>query len=154
MVSRARFLPAVIDNRYEGRRIALVFFGFFTAITLVRSVIHIVAPDGGAGSIATIPLASFSENGASAVIHAFALWGLSQLIVALVYIVALLRYRSLIPLLYALAVVEYLVRLLIGLAKPVELEGTAPGGVANYVLVPLLLVMLWLSLRPRRVSTR
>lgn len=82
-------------------------------------------------------------------VHLFALWGLSQLIVGIVYVLALLRYRSLIPLLYALALVEYATRLALTWFKPMEIAGTAPGGLGNYVLIPVLAVMLWLSLRRR-----
>lgn len=144
-----RLLPADITNEYRGSRIALYAFAVLTVVTVARSLVHILAPDGGAASIATIPLDRFTENGAATVVHLFALWGLSQLLLALVYIVALLRYRSLVPFLYALAAVEYGVRLVLGFVKPMELAGTAPGGVANYAMVPLLLVLLWLSLRER-----
>ena len=144
-----RLLPATIGNEYRGSRVALIFFVFMAVMTVARSLIHIVAPDGGAQSIATIPLDSFTANGAATVIHLFALWGLSQLIVGIVYVVALLRYRSLIPLLYLLALVEYATRLVLTRMKPIEIAGTAPGGVGNYILIPVLAVMLWLSLRRR-----
>lgn len=149
-----KLLPTAVTNEYRGSRIALYAFAVLTVVTVARSLVHILAPDGGAASIATIPLADFSANGAATVVHLFALWGLSQLLLALVYIVALLRYRSLVPLLYALAAVEYGVRLVLGFAKPIELAGTAPGGVANYAMVPLLLVLLWLSLRERGRAAR
>ncbi len=142
-------LPGTIDNEYRGSRLAFYFFILLTVVTVARSLVHIVAPDGGAQSIATIPLDSFTANGAATVVHLFALWGLSQLIVGIVYVVALLRYRSLMPLLYALALVEYAARLVLTRVKPIEIAGTAPGGVGNYILIPLLAVMLWLSLRQR-----
>ena len=140
-------LPGTIDNEYRGSRVALAFFVLLTIVTVARSVVHIIAPDGGAQSIATIPLDSFTANGAATVVHLFALWGLSQLIVGLLYVVALLRYRSLIPLLYLLALVEYAVRLVLTWVRPIETVGTAPGGIGNYVLVPVIAGMLWLSLR-------
>jgi len=149
-MDRIRVLPDTVTNDYPGARVALWFFVALTAFTLIRSVIHIVAPDGGAQSIATIPLDSFSPNGAAAVIHLFGLWGLSQLVVASLYVVVLARYRSLIPLFYLLAIVEYAVRLVLTFAKPVETAGTAPGAIGNYVLIPILGVMLWLSLRRRK----
>jgi hypothetical protein len=148
--ARAGLLPRSINNDYAGTRIALGFFVLLTAITLGRSLIHMLAPDGGAQTIATIPLDAFTDNGAAAVIHIFSLWGLSQLIVGIIYVVALVRYRSLIPLLYLLGVVEYTVRLIMSFLKPVHADGTPPGGVANFILVPLLIAMLVLSLVRRR----
>jgi hypothetical protein len=58
------------------------------------------AQDGGAQSIATIPLDTFSEPAATTVISVFALWALSQPIIAVLYLLACLRYRSMIPLLW------------------------------------------------------
>jgi len=145
-----RLLPKTATNEYRGHRIALWFFLLYTAVTIARSLVHLAAPDGGAQSIATIPLHGFSRNAAATVIHLFGLWGVSQLVVGVVCLVAAVRYRSLVPLCYLLGAGEYALRLLLSWVKPIEIEGTAPGGVANYVLVPLLLLMLWLSLRPAR----
>jgi hypothetical protein len=147
---RVRLLPRSLDNTYRGSHIAVGFFILLTAVTVVRSLIHIVAPDGGAQSIATIPLDSFTTNGSAALVHLFALWGLSQLIIGIVYVVALLRYKSFLPLLYLLAIVEYAVRLALTVAKPFEVSGTAPGGVGNYMMVPVLILMFVLSLMRRR----
>ncbi len=141
--------PTSASNHYQGAKLAKWFFVFVTAVTLVRSLIHIFAPDGGAQSIATIPLTDFTANGAAAVIHIFALWGLSQLLFGLLYAVVLWRYQNLIPLMYLFIAIEYTGRLLIAVAKPFETSGTAPGAIGNYVMIPLALVMLVLSLRRR-----
>ena len=146
---RRALFPARLDNNYEGSRVALVGFWIVTIVAIVRSLVHLFAPDGGAQSIATIPLDSYSVAAATAIIHVFALYGLSQLIVGLLYFLALIRYRTLIPLLYLLAVIEYLVRLALTLFKSMETEATAPGAIGNYVLVSLLLAKLLLSLRRR-----
>jgi hypothetical protein len=143
----APLLPRNDLRTYAGKRPALYAFYLVTAFTIGRSLVHIIAPDGGAGSIASIPLAEFTSNGAAVVIHLFALWGLSQLLIGIFYLLAALRYRALIPLMYFLAIAEYLARLLIALAKPFETSATAPGAVGNYILPPLLFVMLLLSLR-------
>ncbi|MFW5689776.1 MAG: hypothetical protein ACOC1U_09400 [Spirochaetota bacterium] len=140
--------PREATNTYRGRRIALWFFVLFTVVSVIRALVHMAAPDGGAQSIATIPLDDFTTNGAAATVHLFALWGLSQFIVGLLSALALVRYRSLIPLFYLLAIVEYAARLVFTGVKPIEIAGTAPGAVGNYVLVPLLLVMFLLSIAP------
>jgi len=149
-VSKPQLLPRTLSNDYYGSRIAVAFFVLLTVVTLGRSIAHIILPDGGAQSIATIPLDRFLPAGAEAVIHLFALWGLSQLIVAVLYLLTLLRYRTLIPLLYLLAIGEYAVRLILTAVKPMETDGTAPGAIGNYILVPLLGIMFALSLLPQR----
>jgi hypothetical protein len=115
-------------------------------MTVVRSLIHVFAPDGGAQTIATIPLDSFSNEGASAVILIFSLWGLSQLIMGMFYVIVCLRYKSLIPLMYLFIVFEYVMRLILGVLKPIETTGTAPGAIINFIFPPLVIILFLLSL--------
>jgi hypothetical protein len=143
-------LPQPITNHYRGAPVAKWVFALLTVITVARSLAHILLPDGGAGSIATIPLDSFTTNGAATVVHIFALWGLSQLLFGLLYIVVLWRYQGLIPLMYLFILVEYVGRLLLAWAKPIVTDGTAPGAIGNFVLIPLALLMLALSLREEK----
>ncbi|MFC1960526.1 hypothetical protein ACFLYO_07440 [Chloroflexota bacterium] len=144
-----RLFPRQLNNDYLGSPIAKWVFVVLTFVTIVRSLIHMFAPDGGAQSIATIPLDGFTPEGASAVILIFALWGLSQLLIGVIYGVVLWRYQAFIPFMYLLLIVEYVMRMVLGMMKPITTTGTAPGGVGNYVIVPLAVVMLWLSLRRR-----
>ncbi len=44
------FLPACADNQVRGSKLPLYLLILVAAIGLVRSCIHIFAPDGGAGS--------------------------------------------------------------------------------------------------------
>ena len=102
-------------------------------------------------SIATIPLDRYSDSAASAIIGVFALWGLSQLMIGLIYLVAAIRYRSMIPLLYLLSLFEYLVRATyIPAYKSIETVGTAPGAAGNLPLVIFSFTMLVLSLWSRK----
>ncbi len=139
--------PAQASNDYRGHAIAKWVFIFLAMVTVVRSLIHMFAPDGGAQSIATIPLDTYSAGGAAAVILVFALWGLSQLMMGLLYVVVIWRYQNLIPLMYVFIVFEYSMRMVLGTRKPIETVGTAPGAIGDYVMVPLALVMLFLALR-------
>ena len=111
------------------------------------------AEDGGAGSIASVTLDSFTDGGANTVITVFALWGLSQLIIGLIYVIVIWRYQSLIPLMYVFFSFEYFMRLLTPAYSPgLALAETAPGEVGNIIFLPLGLVMLWLSLHDRSDS--
>ena len=142
-----KMFPIQLNNDYKGHVLAKWVFAMITLVTIVRSLIHIIAPDGGAQSIATIPLDSFTQGGADAVVLIFALWGLSQLLIGLVYVVVLWRYQAFIPFMYLLIVIEYGMRILLGQLKAIETVGTAPGGIGNLIFVPLGFVMLFLSLR-------
>jgi len=142
--------PNIIDNNYKGKKTPLYLFYLVTAFTVTRSIIHLFSQDGGAQTIAGIPLHLFSRNASDTIIHLFAEWGLSQLLFGLLYIIALFKYKSLIPLMYLFLVIEYSTRLFLGFYKPFELEGYAPGGIGNYFLVPLFIVMFILSIKSNR----
>ena len=145
-------LPAQIDNHYRGLKISQYAFFLIAAVTLVRSLIHVFAPDGGAQSIATIPLDSYSAEAASTVILMFSLWGLSQLLMGIVYLGVSLKYRSLIPAMYVLVIFEYAMRIVIGQMKPILTTGTAPGSIGSWIMVPVCAVLLALSLIPAKSS--
>jgi len=128
----ARVFPKQFDNEFKGFKFSLWIFYGLTALTLWRSQHHMFAPDGGAESIASIPLSAYSAAASDTIIGVFALWGLSQLIIGLIYLVACIRYKSMIPLLYLLAAFEYLVRFAyVGVFKSIETAGTAPGSAIN-----------------------
>ncbi len=149
-----RIFPEVADNNYQGSKLALYFLYPFALMTITRSLIHMFKTDGGAQSIATIPLDSYSSGAADAVIHIFAEWGLTQLLFGLLYVVVLWRYRTLIPLMYLFIIVEYSVRFLLTVYKPMELDGTAPGGVVNYIFPANSFVDVCFSCKKREGKVR
>ena len=146
-----KILPPVIEDNYRGHGIALLVFYLITVATIFRSCIHIFKTDGGAQSIATIPLDSFTNGGAEAVVFLFAYWGLSQLMFGLIQGVVALRYKSLIPLIYLFLLFEYVGRFGIAFFKSIETTGPAPGGVTNYVFPILFVIMFFLSVREKKV---
>ena len=149
-----RLFPKRIDNDFRGHPIALWVFFPVTIVTLGRSLVHMFYADGGAQSIATIPLDAMSANGAAAVILIFALWGLSQLLLGLIYLAVLWRYRALLPLMYLLLILEYGGRIGLGIWKPMQTLETPPGGPGSLVFVVLGVAMLALSLWPGREAPR
>ena len=77
-----KILPRQIDNACPGNPVELWLFCTVTTVTVGRSLAHLLLPDGGAQSIATVPLDQFCGEGAAAVITSSALWGLSQLLLS------------------------------------------------------------------------
>lgn len=131
--------PKVIDYHFPGLPISQYVFGILAITSLVRSVIHIFAPDGGAGSIAGMNL---SVEGARGIIFAFALWGSSQLVYAVIQLLVAFRYRGLIPAMYLFLICELLLRIMVGKLKPVDFVDLPPGAWGNYLLLPLAVGML------------
>ena len=151
---RNRLLPSSFNNEFDGHSAALWLFGLITTVTLGRSLAHVFLPDGGAQSIATVPLSQYSSGAESSVISIFALWGLSQLLLAIVMLIAALRYRSMIPLLYLLLICEYVGRICICIFKPLETLQSPPGATGSFIILGASLVGLLLSLRTGDANTK
>jgi len=140
--------PDKFDNKFSGYKFSLWVFYLFTVVTLWRSQHHMFSADGGAQSIATIPLDSYSSAASDTVVAVFSLWGLSQLILGVLYLLSCFRYKSMIPLFYLLAAIEYFARFAyIGFFKPIETVGTAPGAMINVPFTIAFLVLMFFSLK-------
>ncbi len=135
-------LPAKIDNVIRGTKIPFYIFSLYALVSAVRSCIHLLAPDGGAGSIAGMDL---STDGADGIIFAFALWGSSQLLMAIIQLLIVFRYRALVPFLWLMLALEVLLRELVGKMRPVTFAHTPPGAIGNQLILPLAVLMVILS---------
>jgi hypothetical protein len=138
-----KLLPKQADNTTGRFRLPVYVLLVIGIVSTARSLIHLLAPDGGAGSIAGMDL---SVTGAEGIVFAFALWGSAQLINAIVQLVVAFRYRSLVPLMYLLLILEVLLRMLVGSMRPGSFAHTPPGAAGNWVILPLAVIMLILSL--------
>lgn len=139
-----KILPHTISNDYKGHVIATYVFLLYATVSFIRSCIHIFAFDGGAGSIASIDLSQGAEN----IIFVFALWGSSQLIFAIIQLIVFFRYKSLLPLMYLLLLLEYLLRTWIGNVRVLVLEvgaGAPPGAYGDKIMIPLSIIMFLLT---------
>ncbi len=131
--------PKQAKNTLPCGKMPWIVFVLITLLSLFRSLVHMFAADGGAGSIAGMDLAGPGGHG---VIFAFGLWGSSQLILALIQLLVSFRYRSLVPLMYLLLVLEVFLRILIGAIKPVDFTATPPGAIGNWFILALGAIML------------
>lgn len=141
-----KIFPKNVNNEYTGNKIAYWVFVLLSIVSMVRSCIHFLAPDGGAGSIAGLDLSNGMEN----IVFAFGLWGLSQIIYAFLQLLVAFRYKTLIPLMYIILIFETLGRMFVGRIKPPILFHKPPGGIANDIVLPLAIVMLIFALWPQK----
>ena len=133
-------------SRYEGPRLALWFMAGYNVVATVRSLVHVFAPDSGAGSIAGMDTAVAGGQNAVALL---AQWGGLQLLMALGIWLVLWRYRGFVPLAIAASMLDNIGRVVIGLGKPLVTEHAPPGDLSRLV-APLCLVLLVVSLLPTR----
>ena len=135
-----------VNKDCEGPKAPFYFLILIAIVSTVRSLIHIFAPDGGAKSIAGIAV---NVEGGANLIAMFAQWGASQLILALFYWLAILRYRFLTPFMLAIVLLEQLLRLGVGQTKPLVVSSPPPGAIGSYILIPLTLIALIFSLKSK-----
>ena len=138
------------QTEYRGTAIALWFTVALTALTTVRSLIHVFFPDGGASVIAGLDV---SGPGGQNLISIFAVFGLAQLLLSLLAWVIIWRYRYLVPLVLLLNLLDWGGRLGISFWKPMLVADPPPGEIGNYILFPLVAIALWFSL-PRKNASR
>ncbi|MCH7806862.1 MAG: hypothetical protein IH995_06925 [Proteobacteria bacterium] len=142
----SRIFPEHIDNHYRGHKLALWLFVPITFMKVAISLVHIFYADGGAQSISTIPLDTYSAGGAQNLIAVFARMGLDQLILGLLFVVVLFRYRAMIPLMYVLIIVHYIALEGIVYMKPLALAGTSGASTPALAFMVLSISGLVLSL--------
>ena len=143
----SRVFPRYFDNTYRGHRVALWLFG---AVLLMKTAIALGTIFHGRTAAQTadgIPLDSFGAAGAAAVVSLFAIWGLAQLVISLIGVLALVRYRAMVPLMFVLFLFEHVMRRVIFVVLPIPRDGTAPGLAINLALLAVMAVGLVLSLR-------
>ena len=138
-----RLLPPT-ENRYSGSQWSLGFLTLATVMSTARSLVHLFAPDGGAHTIAGIAL---DVAGGPNIVALFGQWGASQLVLACLQWVVVLRYRFLVPAMLAIIVLEQLLRILAGRLKPLILDSPPPGAYGTYFVLGLALIFLAIELR-------
>ena len=131
-------------SRYEGFRIIRLIAVLYMFVMVVRSCIHLFAPDGGAQSIAGIDT---SVEGGDNIIAIFHQWGAIQLILSILLLVLFFRYPGLTPLILLTLSLDPVLRFVAGQQMSLTTTGTPPGealnGVAFYLLLVLFLGSLW-----------
>jgi hypothetical protein len=149
-----RILPERVDNRYRGHPLALWLFVPITVMKVGTSLAHLLRADGGAQSVSTIPLDTYSSSAAQNVVALFARLGLEQLVLGTIFVLVLLRYRAMIPLMYVLIVAHYLAGRGVAYMKPLALAGTSGASTPALIVAIASATGLALSLIGRGYADR
>jgi len=142
-----RLFPQRIDNTYRGHRLALWLFALLVLMKGGIGLGTIFNGRSAAISADEIPLDTFTPAGEQAFVSIFAAWGLSQLMLNLIGLLVLVRYRAMVPFMFALLLLEHLSRRLIFWILPIARTETPPGVFVNLLFVVVMIVGLVLSLR-------
>ena len=132
---------------FVGFKLIRILTALYLVVAVVRSGIHLFAPDGGAQSIAGIDT---SVAGGDNIIAIFHQWGATQLLLALFLVLLFFCYPGLTPLILASLAMDPVVRAVAGHVKAVTTEGTPPGESLNWAAFFLLTALFTASLIERR----
>lgn len=137
-------LSTSTNDQYSGAVASAWFLGLLAFGTIVPGCIHYFLPDGGAEVIAGLDLG----NSRALVIAVFAWMGATQIPYGFAQLAVAVRYRSLVPLFLALALIERVLAAVAGwVTKTGDGSHHPPEHYAVVVVAPLIVVFLVLSLR-------
>ena len=145
-----RVLPRSVDNTYRGQKIALWLLGLLTLMKLVIGVNSIVNGSAVMSTADGVPLDTYPAAAAQTLVALWALLGLSHIVTGVMGVLVLVRYRGMVPFMFALLLLQHLGGRLILNFLPVVRTGAPPASVINLIFLTLMAVGLGLSLWPRR----
>jgi hypothetical protein len=141
-----KLFPQRIDNTYQGYKAALWLFGLVVGVKIIQSVAVIFNGYSTARDADGIPLDTYAPAAAQTAVALFAQGSLWRLTFSLLCMLVLLRYRSAIPFMFALLLLNYLASHLILQFVPLVRTGTPPGPIVNLIMFALMIIGLTLSL--------
>ncbi|HEY2050266.1 MAG TPA: hypothetical protein VGH03_13060 [Caulobacteraceae bacterium] len=143
-----RILPKTVDNRYRGHAAALWLFGLLVLFKAMISFVSLADPVRGYVADG-IPLNTYSAAAARALIGVGAFLDVELLMLVLLFVLALVRYRAMIPLMYLVLVVEFLAHKGVGIWRPIARIGGSAASFATLGVFALTLIGLALAVTGR-----
>jgi len=122
----------------------------FLLIVVVRSVIHLFTPDGGAESIAGIDT---SVSGGNNIIALFHQWGAIQLLLVGLMLTLFIAYKGFTPLVIFFLALDAPMRALAGMMGKIESAHTPPGEALNWPAFFFLATLFIVSLVKKNAKT-
>ena len=146
-----RLFPKQFDNSYRGPWLALGILGLLlflrlaqTGMGLINPAIVIRGPDG-------ILLDTFNPPAQAAFIYVFRLLCFFNIVVCLIGVLALVRYRAMVPLIYLILILLLLAgQKFLSLLYPIPRAPDAPGGMIVLAMLAVTLFGGFLSLLDTR----
>lgn len=146
--------PGVIDNTYRGQWLGYWLLAPVLLLKLAIAVASIAVPRQTFVADA-IDVSTFSAAALSEATTTMALLGLVHLCIGLMGVLAMVRYRAMVPLIHLWLLAEFLARRVILAAYPIDrVDGPSTGSMVNLVLISLMTLGLALSIWPRRAPLR
>jgi len=151
-----RLFPKQIDNTYRGFWLAVWLLMPIVFVKMVMGVNMLLNARELAQSADGIPLDSFGALPAAIIVVDFMTGGLERIVLASLGLVALIRYRAMLPLVYLLFAIDAVGLMVIWKTNPLPIApssgGHSVGYSINLTLAAALLVGFALSLGKKSVA--
>lgn len=131
---------------YSGYFAVRVITFLYLEVVVIRSLIHLFSPDGGAESIAGIDTSVAGGNNIIAIFHQ---WGAIQLLLAALLLTLFFVYRGLTPLVILVLSLDAPLRAIAGQMMELESLHTPPGEALNWPVFFTLVILFLVSLVKR-----
>jgi hypothetical protein len=142
----SNLFPASTNAAYLGSPIAAYFLTLAALLIIGPGLIHTFLPDGGAGVIAGLDITVHR----TLIVGVFAWMGATELAWGCLTLIVSLCYRSLVPLVLLLMLMERIVMALNQwILKPGDGPHHPPGVYATLIAIPVIALMLSFSLTKR-----
>ena len=148
----SRFLPKCIDNQYRGHKLALWFFWVVIIIRGLQGISLILGGPSIVRDADGVPLETFPAAASQSIVAVFIVSGLSRLVLSLVGVLIFVRYRSAIPLMFAVLAFDQLGKELLLQVYPLFRVGNPIGPTVNLSLLVLTFFGLVLSITGKRIG--
>jgi hypothetical protein len=139
-------LPQHLDNNYQGRKLALWIFGLVVLLRSMQSVMIIFNGYYTARNADGIPLETYPAAATQTILALFAVFSFSRLVISLICLIVLVRYRRAIPFMFIVLAILYLGGQLIYRFLPLDRVGSPPGVIVNLISFALIVIGFGLSL--------
>jgi len=142
--------PRVIDNRFRGQWLGYWLLAPVLFLKFGIALASIFAPRQ-ANRADAIDLSTYSGAALRDAATSTALLGLLHLSIGLLCLLAMIRYRAMVPLMFLWLLAEFIGRRLVLELYPMDrVAGPSSGSFVNLALVAMMVLGLALSLWPRR----
>jgi hypothetical protein len=145
-----QILPRSIDNAYRGHKLAFLPFGLLVLLRLVIGLNSIFNGYQVMTNADGISLGSFPPAAVQALVSVWALLGLSRVVIALLCVLVLVRYRGMVPIMFVLLLLQHVAGIAITYFLPLVNTRAPDASIVNLASITLLVVGLGLSLWKRR----
>ena len=144
--------PKAFDNNYRGQWLAVPFLALAALTKLAMSTNAIIMTRTVVEQADHIDLSRYGADATTFILFLHQAWALGHGLLALLAVLALIRYRTMMPLTAILMLAEQFGRKVLGLVNPipgVPHDASSIGFLVTQGLYVVLLIALVLSLWPR-----